>query len=103
MKDLKVGDIVQVIDNSWAVRLSSNCNYFKHSSLVRSHFNFKVVEINPSFCIRDGYHDIVIASMRTNQKYLHSSSMVKLVKPKTIKLSIDVTQEQAHKIKEMLS
>ena len=86
-KELKVGDLVTVNDDSWAVRIDSQ---EEHVSIGLSEDIFKIIKVTyrDVICvtnIRDiRIHNIHIQNISNGNIYLHSKCMVTLI-PKPVK------------------
>lgn len=102
-KELSVGDIVKIIDGSWAERLDK---YQKDTQIGLCNHNFKVIYVKKPKILHMNYyviHDIHIQDLITGAIYLHSSSFVTIIESKAHQLeeidsAIKSLQEERDKI-----
>ena len=89
-KDLKKGDMVRVVDGSWAVCVSKEWNEETKHDIIHPQIGlsiepFEVVYVRMVWEGLKIHHDIYIKSTLSGQVYLHSSTMVERVEAEWFK------------------
>ena len=97
-EELKVGDLVKIIDGSYAVKVN---NYEEYTAIGHSQEIFKIKSfIFDEFLVvsNTSVHNVFIQNTRTGEIYLHSKAFIRKVNPKIKEITIkEITIEELEK------